>query len=146
MAFNRQGTGLVILRVCLGVFFIAQATTKLRWMTNASILRSQLSMWLEHVAPGSISYAYLQRFAIPFVWVLARLVPLGEFVCGVTLVAGYFASTFAFIAFLIVLNYQVASGAIFEWGFLANRAGLPVLAATLGLALAGTRLPWSLRS
>jgi uncharacterized membrane protein YphA (DoxX/SURF4 family) len=146
MSFNRQGTGLVIMRVCLGVFFIAQAATKLRWLTNASILNSQLATWLEHAAHGSISDIYLQRFAMPWAWVLARLVPLGELVCGAAMLVGYFTSTFAFIAFLMVLSYQVASGSIFEWSFLANRAGLPVLAATLGLALAGTRLPWSLRS
>ena len=145
MAVNRQAAGLVILRVCLGVFFIAQATTKLRWFTNAGILNNQFAAWLAQAAPGSITATYLQRFAIPGLWVLARLVPLGEFVCGATLVVGYYTSTFAFIAFLMVLNYQVASGTIFEWGFLANRAGLPVLTATLCLALAGARLPWSVR-
>jgi hypothetical protein len=45
----------------------------------------------------------------------------------------------------MVLNYHIASGAIFELSFLANRSGLPVLGSTLGLAVGGIRLPWSLR-
>jgi uncharacterized membrane protein YphA (DoxX/SURF4 family) len=147
MAIDRQGTGLVIIRVCLGVFFIFSAYGKLRgrWFTDSSILRGQFDLWLQNAAPGSISQAYLQRFAIPGAVVLARLVPAGEFVCGLALLLGFWTPIFALMAFVMVLNYHVASGAIFEPSFLANRSGLPVLAATLGLAVGGIRLRWSLR-
>ena len=145
MAIDRRNAGLVVIRICLGVFFIMQAVGKLRWFIDSSILGSQLSQWLMSAAPGSISQTYLQRVAVPGAAVFARLVPLGELVCGAALVAGFSTSLFAFIAFLMVLNYQVASGAIFAWSFLASRAGLPVLAATLGLAIGGVRLPWSIR-
>jgi len=145
MAIDRRNAGLVVIRICLGVFFIMQAAGKLRWVVDSSILGAQLSQWLMSAAPGSISQTYLQRVAVPGTAVFARLVPLGELVCGAALVAGFSTSLFAFIAFLMVLNYQVASGAIFAWSFLANRAGLPVLASTLGLAIGGVRLPWSIR-
>ena len=147
MAIDRQGTGLVIIRVCLGVFFIFSAYGKLRgrWFLDSSILKGQFELWLQNAAPGSISQAYLQRFAIPGVVLLARLVPGAEFVCGVALLVGFSTPIFAFIAFLLVLNYHVASGAIFELSFLANRSGLPVLGSTLGLAVGGIRLRWSLR-
>ena len=147
MAIDRQGMGLVIIRVCLGVFFIFSAYGKLRgrWVIDSSILKGQFELWLQNVEPGSISQAYLQRFAIPGVVVLARLVPAVEFICGVALLVGFSTPIFAFIAFLMVLNYHIASGAIFEVSFLANRSGLPVLASTLGLAVGGIRLRWSLR-
>jgi uncharacterized membrane protein YphA (DoxX/SURF4 family) len=147
MAIDRQGTGLVIIRVCLGVFFIFSAYGKLRgrWFTDSSILKGQFEVWLQNVPPGSTSQAYLQRFAIPGVAVLARLVPAGEFICGLALLVGFWTPIFALIAFVMVLNYNIASGAIFELGFLANRAGLLVLASTLGLAVGGIRLRWSLR-
>ena len=147
MAIDRQGTGLVIIRVCLGVFFIFSAYGKLRgrWLMDSSILQGQFELWLQNAAPGSVSQAYLQRFAIPGVVVLARLVPAAEFICGVALLVGFSTPVFAFIAFALVLNYHVASGAIFELSFLANRSGLPVLASTLGLAVGGVRLRWSLR-
>jgi len=147
MAIDRQATGLVIIRICLGVLFILSAYAKLRggWFMDSSILKGQFDLWLQNTAPGSISQAYLQRFAIPGAIVLARLVPAGEFICGVALLAGFWTPIFAFLAFVMVLNYHIASGAIFELSFLANRSGLPVLASTLGLAVGGVRLPWSLR-
>jgi uncharacterized membrane protein YphA (DoxX/SURF4 family) len=146
MAIDRQGAGLVIIRVCLGVFFIFSAYNKLRgrWFTDSSILRGQLETWLQNAAPGSFSQQYLQRFAIPGAVVLARLVPAGEFICGLALLLGFWTPIFALLAFVMVLNYHIASGAIFDLSFLANRAGLPVLGSTLGLAVGGIRLRWSL--
>jgi uncharacterized membrane protein YphA (DoxX/SURF4 family) len=146
MAIDRQGTGLVIVRICLGVFFIVSAFTKLRWLMDSSILSSQFTLWMHNVAPGSISQSYLQRFAIPGAAVLARLVPVGELICGLTLVVGFWTPIFALLAFLMVLNYHVASGAIFHLSFLASASGLPVLGSTLGLAMGGVRLRWSMRS
>jgi uncharacterized membrane protein YphA (DoxX/SURF4 family) len=146
MAIDRQGTGLVIVRICLGVFFIYSAFTKLRWLMDSSILRSQLTLWMHNVSPGSISQSYLQRFAIPGAAILARLVPVGELVCGLALVVGFWTPIFALLAFIMVLNYHVASGAIFQVSFLASPSGLPVLGSTLGLAMGGVRLRWSVRA
>jgi uncharacterized membrane protein YphA (DoxX/SURF4 family) len=146
MAIDRQGTGLVIVRICLGVFFIFSAFTKLRWLMDSSILRSQLTLWMHTVSPGSISQSYLQRFAVPGAAILARLVPVGEFVSGLALVVGFWTPIFALLAFLMVLNYHVASGAIFHLSFLSSPSGLPVLGSTLGLAMGGVRLRWSARA
>ena len=145
MAIDRRATGFVVLRVALGDFFIFQAMGKYHWVTDGSILSGQLDLWLQNAAPGSISHSYLQRVALPFAWVFSRLVPLGEVVCGIALVIGFMTPAAAFVAFLMVLNYQIASGTIFEWSFLANRSVMPVLASTLALAIGGGRLPWSLR-
>ena len=77
---------------------------------------------------------------------LARLVPAGEFICGFALLVGFWTPVFALIAFVLVLHYDIASGAIFQLSFLASRSGLPLLASTLGLAVGGVRLRWSLRN
>jgi uncharacterized membrane protein YphA (DoxX/SURF4 family) len=146
MAIDRQGIGLVIVRICLGVFFIFSAFNKLRWLMDSSILSGQLALWMHNVAPGSISQSYLQRFAIPGAAILARLVPAGEFICGLALLVGFWTPIFALLAFLMVLNYHVASGAIVHVSFLASPSGLPVLGSTLGLAMGGVRLRWSLRT
>ena len=45
MAIDRQGTGLTILRVAIGVFFIFEGLGKLRWFTDTSILAGQLAGW-----------------------------------------------------------------------------------------------------
>ena len=88
---------------------------------------------------GRSSDWYLHRIAIPGVAIFARLVPLGEFSAGVALVAGFWTPLFAFIAFFMALNFQIASGALFRYSFLTSGYGLPVLGSTLALALAGSR-------
>ena len=75
-----------------------------------------------------------------------RLVPIGELTSGLALVLGIWTPLFAFIAFFMALNFQIASGAVFKYSFLTSGYGLPVLGASLALALGGVRLPWSIRS
>ena len=145
MAIDRQGTGLTILRICLGVFFLFEGLGKIGWFTNASILAGMFASWSQSAAPGSISQWYLDRIAVPGVAVFARLVPLGEITSGLAMLFGVWTPLFAFIAFFMALNFQIASGAVFKYSFLTSGYGLPVLGGTLALALGGVRLPWSIR-
>jgi len=146
MAIDRRAAGLVALRIFVGVFFLFEGVAKLRWLVDSSVLAGQLDAWLKTVPTGSWSAGYLTRFAIPHVSLFARLVPLGEVASGLALLFGVWTPIFALIAFVMVINYHVASGALFRYGFLTNGYGLPVLGATLALALGGARLPWSIRS
>jgi uncharacterized membrane protein YphA (DoxX/SURF4 family) len=145
MAVDRQGTGLAVTRVCVGVFFVFEGVSKLRWFLDASILGGQLNGWLRAAAPGSISAWYLQRIALPGLPYFARLVPLGEICSGLALLLGIWTPLFAFIAFLMAVNFHIAGGTLFTYSFLTNGYGLPVLGSTLGLTIGGVRLPWSLR-
>jgi uncharacterized membrane protein YphA (DoxX/SURF4 family) len=145
MAMDRQGTGLAIVRMSIGVFFIFEGLGKWRWLTDSSILANELAGWQHAVAPGSAAAAYLARVAIPFVGVFARLVPLAELCSGVALFVGFWTPFVAGIAFFMALNFLFASGALLKYSFLSNGYGLPVLGSTLGLAVGGTRLPWSIR-
>ena len=90
---------------------------------------------------GGVALARGRRGAAVF----ARLVPLGEMAAGVALILGVWTSLAAFLAFVMVMNIHVASGALFTYAFLTNGYGLPVVGSTLGLAIGGIRLPWSLR-
>jgi uncharacterized membrane protein YphA (DoxX/SURF4 family) len=145
MAIDRQGTGLTILRILIGVFFFFLGIGKIRWFTDPSILARQFDDWTRAAAAGSVSQWYMTRIAMPGVAVFARLVPFGEIAGGLALIAGVWTPLVAFLAFLMVLNIHVASGAIFRYSFLTNGYGLPVLGATLALAIGGVRLKWSLR-
>lgn len=145
MAIDRQGTGLVIIRLCMGVFFLFEGINKLGWLTDGTILANRFSAWLAEAAVGSTSRWYLEHVAIPGAAVFARLVPLGELATGLALIAGFWTPAAAFLAFLMVLNIHVASGTLFKYAFLTNGYGLPVLGALLGLAAGGVRLRFSLR-
>jgi thiosulfate dehydrogenase [quinone] large subunit len=142
---DRQGAGLTLIRLCLGVFFLFEGLGKWRWFFDSSMLASQLTGWHHALPPSSLSAAYLTRFALPGVRLFSRLVPLGEMTVGVALLLGVWTSFFALLAFLLGLNFQFASGALFRYGFLTSGYGLPVLGASLGLAIGARRLPLSLR-
>ena len=128
---------LTILRISIGVFFLFEGLGKVRWFGDPSILRGQLAGWLASAPAGSLSHAYLERFAIPGVAAFARLVPLGEMASGVAIALGIWPRAFALVAFLMALNFHIASGALFKYSFLTNGYGLPVLGSALAVAFAG---------
>ena len=144
MAIDRQGTALSIVRISIGIFFVFEGIGKVRWFGDSSLLASQLATWAQGLPSASWSHAYLERVAIPYVSILARLVPLGEIVSGAALVAGAWTPLFAFVAFFMAFNFQFASGALFKYSFLTSGFGLPVLGSTLALVVGGVRLPWSI--
>jgi uncharacterized membrane protein YphA (DoxX/SURF4 family) len=139
MAVDQQRLALTVLRMSLGVFFIFEGLGKIGWFRNTSILAGTFADWSHAAHAGSISSWYLHRIAIPGVTVFARLVPLGELSAGFALLTGFSTPLFALLAFLMALNFQIASGAIFRYSFLTSGYGLPVLGSTLALALAGRR-------
>jgi uncharacterized membrane protein YphA (DoxX/SURF4 family) len=145
MAIDRQGTGLSVVRILIGAFFLCEGLGKWRWFFGSAPLAAQLAGWQHAAAAGSVHLRYLDRIAIPGVALFARLVPLGEISCGVALVLGIWTPAFALLAFLLALNFQFASGALFRTSFLTSGYGFPVLGSTLGLAIGGIRLPWSVR-
>jgi uncharacterized membrane protein YphA (DoxX/SURF4 family) len=139
MAVDRTRLGLTILRIAIGVFFVFEGLGKIRWLTNSSILAAQFADWSQIAPTGSIMQGYLQRIAVPGVGIFARLVPLGELLCGTALILGVLTPLAAFLAFFMALNFQIASGAIFKFSFLTSGYGLPVLGSTLALTLAGSQ-------
>lgn len=143
MAATPPARGLIVLRVCLGVFFLFEGIGKIGWLTDASPLAGQLTGYLE--AGNAWSRAYVQTVCLPGAPVFARLVVLGELATGVALIFGVYARYAAVAAFLMVLNFHFASGILFEYRYLTNGYGLPVLGGLLALALGGAALPLSLR-
>ena len=136
--------GLRVLSIFLGVFLIFEGLGKVSWLTDSGPLSGALQGWLKEAPPTS--RWYLETLAIPGIPMFARLVPLGELLGGTALLTGFWTRLAAFATFLMVLNFHVASGAIFQYRFLTNGFGLPVLGGLLALAIGGSRLPWSIRN
>ncbi|MGD9902630.1 MAG: MauE/DoxX family redox-associated membrane protein [Vicinamibacterales bacterium] len=142
MAASPQARGLRALSVLLGVFFLFQGLGKLDWLADPSPLRNQLAGFLE--AANRWNRAYLELVCIPYASLFARLVPLGEMATGAALVTGAYARYAAIAALLMVLNFHVAGGFIFQYAYLTNGYGFPVVGGLLALASGGVNLPFGL--
>ncbi len=130
-----------ILSVMMGVFLICMGLTKIDWLMDGGILTQMLQEWRGTARP--LARWYLDTIAIPGAPVFARVVLLAELAAGAALVLGVRVRLTAALALLMVLNFHVASDVIFHYSYLTNGYGLPVLGSLLALALAGTRLPFS---
>ena len=134
--------GLRVLSVLMGVFIVFMGMGKLAWFGDSGYLVAELERWREF-APA-MSRWYLDTVAIPGAPLFARLVVLGELATGAALVTGVRIRLAATVALLMILNFHVAMGVIFTYGYLTNGYGLPVVGGLLALAIGGTKLPLSL--
>jgi len=138
-----QAWGLTALRLCLGTFFLFEAISKIGWFGSSAVLRSRLTEWAETVP--AISRAYITNICLPGAEVFARIVPLGEFSVALAFLLGGYTRLAAILALLMVLNFHFASGVMFEYSYLTNGYGPPVLGGLLALAIGGVGLPLSVK-
>jgi uncharacterized membrane protein YphA (DoxX/SURF4 family) len=136
-----QAAGLMIVRVTAGTYLFSVGLHKISWLLDSTPLAVQLSSWLSQATP--MNRWYLERI-MPGTPLFARFVPLGEMFGGLALVVGFWTRLVAGFAFLMVLNFQLAQGAMFHYGYLSDATGLPYLGALFGLAIGGRRLPLSI--
>ena len=134
--------GLRVLSLFMGAFLISMAFGKLGWFTDSSFLVAELRDWWGS-APA-LSRWYIDTVAMPGAPLFARLVLFGELASGAALVAGFRVHLAAGVALLMVLNFHFASGVMFQWGYLTNGFGLPVVGALAALALGARRLPFGI--
>ena len=139
-----QSRGLAVLRILIGVFLIAEGIGKLGWLLDSGPLMERLTGWLANAPP--MSRWYLHTVALPGAPLFARMVMLGEISAGVSLGLGFWTRLAATFAFLMVLNFHIASGAIFRWSFFSNPYGLPIIGGLLALSIGGARLPWGMKN
>jgi uncharacterized membrane protein YphA (DoxX/SURF4 family) len=139
---NAAAAGLTVIRITAGIYIFFLGVEKVRWMLDSTPLATQLALWSTQATP--LSHWYLERIT-PGAPVFARLIPLGEMIAGLALVAGFWTRLVAGGLFLAMLNFQIAAGAIFSYAYLTHANGIPLLGSLLGLTLGGGRLPLSLR-
>ena len=137
-----QGLGLMLIRITAGIYLFSMGVSKVRWLLDSTPLTNQLSVWSAQATP--LSQWYLERL-LPGTPVFARLVPLAEMAGGLALAVGFWTRLVAGAMFLMILNYQLAAGAMFSSAYLTDGNGLPLLGSLLGLVLGGGRLPLSAR-
>ena len=133
--------GLRVLSLVMGVFLISMGFGKLGWLADSSFLVAELRGWWGS-APA-LSRWYIDTVAMPGAPLFARLVLFGELASGAALVAGFRVRLAAGVALLMVLNFHFTMGLLFQWAYLTNGYGLPVIGSLAALALGGRRLPFS---
>ncbi len=140
----KESSALTLIRIALGVFFLCESYQKLGWLMDSAELHGRLTQWA--AAASSANRWYVENVAIPGAPIFARVVMLGELCAGFALVFGVWTRLAATLAFLMVMNFHYASGQLFGGlRFLTNGYALPVLVPLVALALAGGRLPLSLK-
>ncbi|MBI2186660.1 MAG: DoxX family membrane protein [Acidobacteria bacterium] len=130
-----------VLAFMLGLFFVFNAVDKIAWLADSGILAARLAGWREHAAPST--RWYIETIAMPAVPLFARLVPVAELSAGAALILGFWTRLAATVALLMVANFHLARGFVFDPEFLIDGTGFPVLGGLLALAIGGSRLPLS---
>ena len=133
--------GLRLMAVMVGVFFLSMGLNKLAWLTDSNVLMRKFDIFLKGAPPAT--QWYIDTIAKPGVPIFARIVPIAELSTAAALILGFWTRLAAGLAFLMVLNFHVATGELFTRGFLLDGAGLPLLGALLALMIAGGNLPWT---
>jgi uncharacterized membrane protein YphA (DoxX/SURF4 family) len=142
VAPGSSATGLRVLSLCLGIFFLFMGLDKLAWLSDAGLLTKQLNEWVE-TAPAASRW-YVRTIAIPGAPVFARLVLVGELATGAALLLGFQTRLAALVGLFMVLNFHFAMGVLLQYSYLWNGYGPPVLGGLLALAIGDARLPFSL--
>jgi uncharacterized membrane protein YphA (DoxX/SURF4 family) len=130
-----------IMAVLVGVFFAGMGLNKLAWLTDSGLLAQRFDIFAKDAPP--IVESYLETFARPGVPVFARLVPIAELSTAAALILGFWTRLAALLALFMILNFHFATASFFEWEFLRDGTGPPLIGALLALAIAGSNLPWT---
>lgn len=136
-----SATGLRVLSLFLGVFFLFMGLDKLEWVSDSGHLAKQLNEWLA-TGPAPSRW-YLQTIAIPGAPIFARLVLAGELAVGVALLLGFQPRLTAVAGLFMVLNFHFAMGVLLQYSYLWNGYGPPVLGGLVALAIGDAQLPFS---
>jgi uncharacterized membrane protein YphA (DoxX/SURF4 family) len=139
---SRSGLALRLLAIGIGIFFLGMCSSKIAWFTNSDILLQKFHNIFLPKAPPIVRW-YLVTVCIPGTPLFARLVPLGELAAGLSLILGFWTRMAATVAFLMVVNFHFATSAFWSVDYLRDAQGFPLLGGLLALAIAGSRLPFS---
>jgi uncharacterized membrane protein YphA (DoxX/SURF4 family) len=137
-----NATGLRLLSLFLGIFFLFMGLDKLAWLSDAGLLARSLDEWLA-TSPAASRW-YLRTIAIPGASAFAPLVVAGELGTGAALILGFKPRLAALVGLFMVLNFHFAMGVLLQYSYLWNGYGPPVLGGLLALAIGGGGLPFSL--
>ena len=113
-----------LLRIATGISLLGPGLNKLGWFAHPA-LEPVLANWAQH-APNGLVVRYL-HLVTPHHAGLARIAAVGELGLGTLLVLGFFTPVAALLAVIMVAQFHLASGAIFQPSYLMGQNGLVYL-------------------
>ena len=116
---------LAALRIAAGLSLLTSGLQKLAWFGSSAQLEQKLTEWAAH--PANAMVAKYLAFATAHHGLFARLVVLGELGLGTLLLVGFLTPLAALLAFLMVLQFQFASGQMFSIAYLRGQSPLAYL-------------------
>ena len=87
---------------------------------------------------------YLVHVATPFAPLLARIIPVSEFLTAMAFILGFWIPAAAMLSLFMVLNFHFGTAAFYAWDFLRDGTGPPVIGGLIGLAIGGRNLPFTI--
>ena len=116
---------LAFLRIAAGLSLLMSGLQKLAWFGSAGPLDQKLADWGAHPANALMA----QYFALVTAHhgLFARLVVLGELGLGALLIVGFLTPLAALLAFIMVLQFQLASGQVFALSYLRGQSAFAYL-------------------
>ena len=142
-AANGVALGLRVFAIFLGIFFLAQSMNKLAWPGNPQLLLGRFQRWAPTARP-EVRW-YLENIATPFAPLLARIIPISEFLTAMAFILGFWMPVAAVLALFMVLNFHFGTAAFYAWDFLRDGTGPPVIGGLIGLAIGGRNLPFTIQ-
>ncbi len=107
-----------VLRIAVGIFFLAEGLGKLDWYGDSGRLRAMLERSAQGAAAPSLWYQ--EHVAKPGVELWARIIPTGELLIAAGLILGILARPATIIAFFMVLNFHLTNGTLFRTSFFST--------------------------
>jgi len=122
---------IAMLRIVVGVFFLAQGMNKMEWLESSEPLKTNLERYAQN-APAATRW-YQDHVARPGAEAWARLIPIGEVLIGVSLILGILAKTTLIIATALVVNFHITNGKLFSSSFFSDPYAMLLLACLVAL-------------
>jgi uncharacterized membrane protein YphA (DoxX/SURF4 family) len=116
---------LALLRIAAGLSLLMSGVAKVGWFSSSTALHQRLTEWSQ-AAPYAFVAGYDRAMLAHAGW-LARVVVLGELGLGALLLLGFLTPVAALLAFVMVSQFQLASGQMFTKAYLYGQSGLVYL-------------------
>src|SRR5437763_5234849 len=126
---------IVILRLALGGLFLSLGLGKYHegWLQTSEHLVTSLDNFKQHATGAQLFY--IEHVAMPYAGAWSKLMTIGEFAVGVSMLLGLLVRCSAAAAIFMVINFHAATGNLYTLNFFGSPWAALLLACLLAMFL-----------